>query len=70
MSKFVELLENMGRDADLAAAYEKDPESVLDQYDLTEEERKAMLDRDVEAVKKLSGLVSVRMTNSTIKALE
>lgn len=70
MSKFVELLENLGRDAELAAAYEKDPQSVLDQYDLTEEERKAMLDRDVDAVRKLSGLASVRMTNSTIKTHE
>lgn len=70
MSDLTRLLERLGKDATLEADYQKDPESVLNQYELTEEERKAMLDRDVDAVRKLSGLVSVRMTNSTIKAHE
>lgn len=70
MSDLTRLLERLGKDATLEGDYQKDPKSVLDQYELTEEERKAMLDRDVDAVRKLSGLESVRMTNSTIKAHE
>lgn len=70
MSDLTRLLERLGKDATLEGDYRKDPESVLDRYELTDEERKAMLDRDVDAVRKLSGLENVRITNSTIKSHE
>lgn len=70
MSKLVDLLKNLGSDAELAAAYERNPESVLDRFDLAAEERQALLDGDVDRIKSLSGLSDVHMTNSTIKSYD
>lgn len=70
MSKLVEFLENMGRDADLAAEYEKDPDAVLSRYELSDEERKAVKEGDLEAIKRMSGLSNIRMTNSNVTSYE
>lgn len=68
MAKLNDLLIDLGRDADLAAAYEKNPDSVLSRYELTDAEKQALLAGDVDAVQKASGLTSLSMTNSTIRA--
>jgi len=68
MSDLVRLLEKLGSDAELESEFQRDPEAVLDRFDLDSEERKAMLEGDQDAVSKLTGLTSIYMTNSTIKA--
>lgn len=70
MSKLVEFLENMGRDADLAAEYEKDPDAVMNRYELNDEERKAVRAGDLEAIRRMSGLSNIRMTNSNVTSYE
>lgn len=68
MSDLIQLLERLGSDAKLEAEYRKHPGSVLDRFDLSDEERRAMLDADPEAIAKLTGLSGVYMTNGTVKA--
>jgi len=68
MSDLVRLLKDLGQDAELAAAYEKDPDSVLEKYDLSEAEIKALKAGDLEEIRKASGLEELHMTNSTIRA--
>lgn len=67
MSKLAELLTNLGKDAALHDEYVEDPEAVMSRHDLTEEERHAMLQKDIETLKRLSGLDRLK-SNSTIKA--
>lgn len=56
MSKLLKLMRELGRDAALAAEYERDPEGVMRRSGLSEEERKALRDKDFEAIKRLTGL--------------
>src|SRR5690606_29338740 len=56
MSRLLELMRKLGSDAALAAEYEKNPEAVLQRAGLSAEERKAMLEKDYEAIKRLTGL--------------
>lgn len=70
MASLIDLLKDLGRDAALEGKYEKDPDSVIADYELSEEERKALKDMDVEAVKRLAGLEEVHVTNGTIKAYD
>jgi hypothetical protein len=70
MAKLNDLLIDLGRNADLAAAYEKDPNSVLSRYELTESEKQALLAGDVDAVQQASGLTNLSLTNSTVKSHE
>ncbi|MEN1728527.1 MAG: hypothetical protein AAGJ52_08800 [Pseudomonadota bacterium] len=68
MSELIRLLKDLGQDAKLAAAFEQDPDSVLKHYDLSDEAIKALKAGDIDAIRKLSGLDDVHMTNSTIKS--
>lgn len=70
MSKLVDLIESIGRDADLMEAYEKDPDAVMARFDLNEEEKKALRDGDLDAIKRLTGLTNIRLTNSNISTYE
>ncbi len=56
MSKLLKLMRELGRNAALAAEYERDPEGVMRHAGLSDEERKAMLEMDFEAIKRLTGL--------------
>ncbi|KAF1710042.1 hypothetical protein CSC70_10270 [Pseudoxanthomonas kalamensis DSM 18571] len=56
MSKLLDLMKRLGRDAALAAEYEKDPDGVMRHAGLSDEERKAMLEKDYETIKRLTGL--------------
>lgn len=67
MEALKKLLKDLGGDAKLAAEYEADPDAVMKARDLPEEARKAMREKDVEAVRKLAGLGEVHLVNSTIK---
>lgn len=70
MSSLVDLLKALGRDAALAEEYRKDPDAVLDRYDLSDEERRAVKEGDVDAVKRLSGLSDVHTTHGTIHSYD
>lgn len=70
MSSLVDLLKDLGRDAALADEFTKDPDAVLDRYDLTDEERQAVKEGDVDAVKRLSGMSDVRTTHSIIHSYD
>lgn len=69
MAGLRELLVDLGRDTDLHDAYVADPEAVMSGYDMTAEEVAAMLAKDLDAVKRLSGMDNLR-TNSTIRAYD
>ena len=43
MSKLLELMRELGRDAALASAYEANPEAVMQQAGLSDEERRALM---------------------------
>jgi hypothetical protein len=69
MSRLPELLKELGKHADEYEAYIKDPHGVMDRYGCTDEEKKAMIAKDIEAVKRLSGMDNL-VSNQTIKAHE
>lgn len=69
MSKLARLLNDMAQDASLEEAWRQDADAVMDRYELSPEERRALKDRDVEAIKRLSGIENVKI-NSTIKAYD
>lgn len=56
MSGLRQLLIDLAEDAELQQAYENEPRETMSRYQLSEEEIKAMLDKDLEALKRLSGL--------------
>lgn len=68
MSELVRLLNDLGRDAQLAESYSRDPDSVLVKYDLSDAEMKAMKSGDIDQVRKASGMKELHTTNSTIKS--
>ncbi len=71
MSKLLELMRKLGSDAALAAEYEKDHEAVLRRADLSDEERRAMAEKDYGAIKQLTGLVDGQFaSNHVIKAYD
>lgn len=69
MSRLPELLNELGRKADVYEQYQKDPTEVMKRYGLSAEEIKAMLAKDLEAVKRLSGMDNLK-TNHTIRAYD
>lgn len=71
MSKLLELMRTLGRDAALAAEYEKDPVGVVQRAGLSDEEQRAMLDKDYDAIKRLTGLKDGQFaTNHSIRCYE
>lgn len=71
MSSLLRLMKQLGADAALSEEYEKDPEAVIARYGLNDEERKALLDRDFDAIKRLTGLKDGQFaTNTTIAAYD
>lgn len=71
MSKLLDLMKTLGSDATLCAEYEKAPEAVCHRAGLSKEERKALIDKDYAAIKRLTGLEDGQFaTNHSIKAYE
>lgn len=68
MTELVRLLTDLGQDAGLAEAYENDPDSVLEKYDLSDLEIKALKAGDLDKIREASGLDELHMTNVTIKS--
>ena len=71
MSNLVMLMKALGADAALADEYERDADAVIRRFHLSDAERKALLDGDLPAIRKLTGLSDgIYATNSTIKAYD
>jgi hypothetical protein len=68
MEALKQLLKDLGSDAELAAEYEKDPDGVMAKRDIPDEAREAMKRKDLDAVRRLSGLREVHLSNSTIQS--
>ena len=49
MSKLLDLMKNLGSDAALAKEYAQDPEGVMQRAGLSDEERRAMAEKDYTA---------------------
>ncbi|MFU8833223.1 MAG: hypothetical protein ACNA7J_13860 [Wenzhouxiangella sp.] len=69
MQGLKQLLIDLGRDGDIKDQYARDPSAIMDRYGCTAEEKKAMLDKDVETLKQLSGLSNLK-SNSRIHAYD
>lgn len=71
MSKLLDLMKKLGSDAALEAEYGKDPEGVMRRAGLSDEEQRAMLDKDYDAIKRLTGLKDGQFaTNHSIRCYE
>lgn len=71
MSKLLELMRRLGSDAGLAEEYDKNADAVLRRAGLSDEERQAMLDKDYETIKKLTGLTDGKFaTNHIVRAYD
>ena len=67
MSGLTQLLIDLGTDAQLQQQYEADPEGVMKNYNLNQEEIQAMLDKDLDKLRQLSGLENLQ-SNGHIQA--
>ena len=68
MSSIVKLLSELGSDAELQNEYKSNPESVIQRYDVSSDEKDAVLNGDVEKLKSLSKQDNIRMHDSIIKS--
>ncbi|MBN8726274.1 MAG: hypothetical protein J0H15_01035 [Xanthomonadales bacterium] len=69
MSKLLDFMRELGRDATLAAEYTQDADGTMRSAGLSDEERQAMLDKDYDAIKRLTGLVDGQFaTNHSVVA--
>lgn len=69
MSKLADLLVDLGRNASLQDEYGKDPKAVMSRYGLTDEEMQAMLDKDLDKIRKLSGVERLK-SNGNVHAYD
>ena len=67
MSGLRQLLIDLAEDAELQQAYENEPRETMSRHQLSEEEIKAMLDKDLKALKRLSGLDDLK-SNGHVQA--
>jgi hypothetical protein len=71
MTALLRLMQRLGADPGLCDEYERDPGGVIARFGLSATERDALLGKDYEAVKRLTGLQDGQFaTNSTIKAYD
>ncbi len=67
MAGLKQLLIDLAQDAKLQDQYEEAPEKIMNLYKLSDEEIKAMLAKDLEALKRLSGLDELK-SNGHVQA--
>lgn len=60
MSKLKELLVELGKSPELQDEYETDPEGLMRRYGLAPDEIQAMLDKDLDRLKALTGLDNLK----------
>ena len=61
MSKLSTLLYQLGKNAELAIRFEKEPHQVMRDHQLNDDEVSAMLARDIESLKGLSGSANAKV---------
>lgn len=70
MSRLTDLLKDLGADADLEREFENNPDSVMDRYGLSGEEKDAVKAQDFDRLKEMSGKSDLSLTNTTIKSYD
>ena len=71
MSNLLRLMKQLGADAALSNEYHNDPAAVIKRFGLSDEERDALLKKDYESIKRLTGLKDGQFaTNSTVSAYD
>ncbi|MBK1688032.1 hypothetical protein [Rubrivivax gelatinosus] len=71
MSKLLDLMQKLASDAALNSEYEQDPQAVIRRIGLSAEESAALLAKDYEAIKRLTGLQDGQFsTQHTIQAYD
>jgi hypothetical protein len=71
MSNLLRLMKQLGADAALSREYHQDPAKVIARFGLSDAERDALLNKDYEAIKRLTGLKDGQFaTNSTVSAYD
>jgi len=55
MSKLIDFLTDLGQDAELLKDFQESPEQTMKDYGLNDDEIKAVMDRDEDKVRELSG---------------
>ena len=62
----IDLLKDLGSNADLAEQYQKDPQSVMAQYQLSREEQAAMTACDMDKLAELAGTEKLQQITTII----
>lgn len=71
MSKLLELMRELGRNASLAEEYKTNPDAVMRNAGLSDEECRVLREKDYEAIKQLTGLSDGQFaTNQVIRAYD
>ena len=71
MSNLLRLMRQLGADAALNLDYKQDPKAVISRFGLAVDERDALLNKDYDAIKRLTGLKDGQFaTNTTIRAYD
>lgn len=70
MAGLLDFMKRLGTDAELAKAYQDNPKGVLNDTDLSQVEKDALLSGDLDKVKALSGAEDVNMTHIVITSFE
>lgn len=71
MSKLLDLMRKLGSDAALNSEYEHAPDAVIGRWGLSAEERAALLAKDYDTIKALTGLEDGQFaTNHTVRAYD
>lgn len=69
MSELTRLLKALGRDSKLHDDYVANPEGIMKEHGLDEKEIRAMLDKDLDKLRELSGLEELK-SNSTVSVCD
>lgn len=67
MTKLTELLKRLGADAELAKAYERNPQKVMEEAGLTPEEMAILKEGDIKKLEQATGLGALHKTNIVIR---
>jgi hypothetical protein len=70
MSKLAELLKNLGTDAELAKAYEENPQRVMEDAGLSSEEMTLLKEGDLKKLESVTGLDGLKKITVVIRAFE
>jgi len=70
MNKLLQMLRDIGSDANTHQQFEADQEALMNRYGLDEQEKNAVRACDIDAIKKLTGASDVRLTKTSIDLYE